>query len=148
MIELLSAIEFWHWWVLAALLIAVEVFAPTTLFLWTGLSAAVVGLVLYLVPDMDWEYQVLLFAVLSVLSVFVWRTYTRLRPTPTEDPSLNRRGAQYVDRVFSLDEAIVNRRGKLLVDGVIWSVEGDDLEAGVRVRVVGVENVVLKVERA
>ena len=36
---ILDSIEFWHWWVLAALLIAVEVFAPTTVFLWTGISA-------------------------------------------------------------------------------------------------------------
>jgi len=41
--EWLEHIEFWQWWVLAALLMAIEVFAPTTLFLWTGIAAAAVG---------------------------------------------------------------------------------------------------------
>ena len=62
--EWLEQIEFWHWWVLAALLMAVEVFAPTTLFLWTGISAAAVGIVVLFARGIGWEVQVLLFAVL------------------------------------------------------------------------------------
>ena len=55
MIELLDRIEFWHWWVLAALLIAIEVLAPSAVFLWPGVAAAIVGLVLLAASDIGWQ---------------------------------------------------------------------------------------------
>lgn len=146
--ELLDKIQFWHWWVLAAFLIAIEVFAPTTLFLWTGISAAAVGLVLLVVPVMGWEYQVLVFAALSVASVLAWRSYLRRRPVSTADPKLNRRAKQYVGQQFVLQEPIVGGQARLSIGGVIWRIAGDDVAAGTRVTVVGVDGATLKVERA
>ena len=148
MIGLLESVEFWHWWVLAAALMAIEVFAPTTLFLWTGLSAAAVGVVLLIAPGIAWEAQILLFAVLSVVSVVAWRQYARLHPAISEDPLLNLRAERYVGRLFTLDEPIVNGHGKIKVDGTLWKVEGDDLDAGSRVKVVAADGVMLKVEAA
>ena len=139
-------VVFWHWWVLAALLMAVEVFAPTTLFLWTGISAGAVGLVVLVAEDIGWEYQVLLFAVLSVVSVVAWRRYARLHPVRSEDPWLNRRAEQYIGRQFTLEEPIVNGEGMVKVDDTTWKIAGENLEAGSRVRVVGVDGVILKVE--
>jgi membrane protein implicated in regulation of membrane protease activity len=141
-------IEFWHWWVLAALLMAVEVFAPTTLFLWTGISAGAVGLVVLVAEDIGWESQVLLFAVLSLVSVVAWRRYARLRPVHSEDPWLNRRAEQYIGRQFTLEEPIVNGEGTVKVDDTTWKIAGENLEAGSRVKVVGVDGVILKVEPA
>ena len=146
--EWLEQIEFWHWWVLAVLLMAVEVFAPTTLFLWTGISAAAVGFIVLFARGIGWEVQVLLFAVLSVASVLGWRQYARLRPATSDDPLLSRRGEQRIGRLFSLEEPIVNGRGRVKVDGIFWKIEGDDLEAGNRVKVVGTDGVILKVEEA
>lgn len=146
--EWLEQIEFWHWWVLAAVLMAVEVFAPTTLFLWMGISAGAVGLLVLVANDIGWEIQILLFAVISVVSVVAWRQYARLHPASSDDPLLNRRAEQCVGRLFSLEEPIVNGRGRVKVDGVFWKIEGDDLEAGNRVKVVGADGVILKVEEA
>ena len=148
MTELLESVEFWHWWVLGAVLMAIEVFAPTTLFLWTGISAGAVGVVLLVAGEMAWELQWLLFAVLSVLSVIAWRRYARLRPTPSEDPLLNRRAEQCVGRLVTLEAPIVDGRGKVDLEGATWTVQGEDLEAGVRVKVVGVDGLILKVEPA
>ena len=146
--EWLEQIEFWHWWVLAAVLMAVEVFAPTTLFLWMGISAGAVGLLVLVANDIGWEIQILLFAVISVVSVVAWRQYARLHPASSDDPLLNRRAEQCVGQLFSLEEPIVNGRGRVKVDGVFWKIEGDDLEAGNRVKVVGADGVILKVEEA
>ena len=146
--ELLANIEFWHWWVAAVALIIVEALAPGAVFLWLGISAGVVGAVLLVVPDLSWEYQVLVFAVLSVGSVIGWRSYHKGHPTETDLPTLNRRGEQYVGRVITLDVAIVNRAGKVRLDDTSWKVEGDDLPAGARVKVIGVEGVVLQVGEA
>ena len=143
---LLAGIEFWHWWVAAIGLIVVETLAPGAIFLWLGVSAAVVGAILLAAPELSWEYQLLIFAVLSVGSVIGWRAYHKRHPTETDLPNLNRRGEQYVGRLITLDDPIVNRVGKIRLDDTSWKVAGQDLPAGARVRVVGVDGVVLQVE--
>ena len=140
-------LQFWHWLVLAVLLIIIEVFAPGTFFVWMGVSAAVVGLLFWLLPGLGWEFQVLLFALLSVASVVIWRFVQKRHPTQTEQPLLNRRGEQYVGRVFTLQEPIVNGQGKIRVDDSIWKVRGEDCKAGTKVLVSSAEGVVLLVTR-
>jgi membrane protein implicated in regulation of membrane protease activity len=144
----LEEIEFWYWWVAAVVLIVVEVFAPGTVALWMAVSAAVVGLLLLAVPDLTWEIQLLIFAVLSVATVVGWRAYQLRYPTETDQPALNRRGEQYVGRVFTLSEAIVNGTGKIHVDDTMWKVEGEDLPEGTQIRVTGVDGTLLTVEPA
>jgi hypothetical protein len=60
---------------------------------------------------------------------------------------LNRRAESYVGRMFTLDGAIVDGRGRFRVDDTVWLVEGPDLPAGTRVRVTGTDKTLLRVER-
>lgn len=145
MAEFLSRAEFWHWWVLAVVLLALEVAAPGTFFLWLAIAAGAVGLILLVAPSMIWQIQVLLFAVGGIAAVIAWRAYARRHPQTSDDPTLNRRGEQYVGQVFHLSEPIRDGRGRMKVADTIWRVAGPDLPAGARVRVVGVEGTVLKV---
>ncbi len=144
----LEQIVFWHWWVAAVVFIVIEIVAPVFVFLWIGVAAGVVGLLLLAFPSMIWQIQFLNFALLSVVTLVAWRAYLRRHPTETDRPALNRRGEQYVERVFTLKEAIVNGHGKLHVDDSTWKIEGEDLPSGAKVRVTGVESTVLKVEKA
>jgi membrane protein implicated in regulation of membrane protease activity len=48
--------------------------------------------------------------------------------------------------VFPLAEPIVNNRGKIRIEDSFWLVEGKDLPLGKKVRVIGVDGVILKVE--
>jgi len=138
--------SFWYWWVLGLILLILEVFAPGAFFLWMGISAGVVGVIAWLVPSLSIEWQMLIFTVIAVASVVGWRAYLRKNPVETDQPSLNRRGEQYVGRVFTLDDPIVNGVGKIRVDDTMWRIEGADCEAGEKVRVIGVDGVNLKVE--
>ncbi len=144
----LEQIVFWHWWVAAVVFIVIEIVAPGFVFLWMGVAAGIVGLLLLAIPSMIWQIQFLIFALLSVATLVAWRAYLRRHPTETDRPALNRRGEQYVARVFTLEEAIVNGHGKLHVDDSTWKIEGEDLPSGAKVRVTGVESTVLKVEKA
>lgn len=146
MAGLFQHIDHWSWWILAIALLVLEVFAPGTFFLWMGIAAAVVGALLLLAPGVGWEYQIIIFAALSVASIFIWRSYFRKHPTATDQPALNRRGQQYLSRTFTLDEPIVNGQGKIRVDDTTWKVHGEDCDAGTTVKVTGVDGVVLKVE--
>ena len=143
--EILSRAEFWHWWLLAVVLLALEVAAPGTFFLWLAVAGGVVGLIVLVLPDTPWQLQVLLFAVGGVGAVVAWRAYARRHPQASEDPTLNRRGAQYIGQAFHLAEPIIDGRGRMKVGDTMWPIAGPDLPAGTKVRVTGVEGTVLRV---
>jgi membrane protein implicated in regulation of membrane protease activity len=75
------------------------------------------------------------------------RLYFAHHPIETDQPRLNRRGEQYVGRVFTLREPIVNGQGKIRVDDSTWKIQGVDCPSGTKVRVTGVNGVVLQVSR-
>jgi hypothetical protein len=141
----IEAISYWHWWILAVALVILEVFAPGAFFLWLGIAAGVVGAVVYLMPSLGWEYQVLAFSLLSVISIIVWRRFFRTQPSDTDQPNLNRRGEQYVGRLFTLNEPIVDGLGKIRVDDSTWKIRGEDCPVGSQVEVTGVDGTILKV---
>jgi membrane protein implicated in regulation of membrane protease activity len=140
-------VDFWHWWALGLAFVVIEMLAPGIYFLWLGIAAALVGFVLIAIPDYSWQGQLITFAVLSVASVAVGRWVVRRYLGTTDQPRLNRRGEQYVGRVFNLDEPIVNGVGKIRVDDTTWKISGPDCAAGAKVLVTGVDGVVLRVER-
>ena len=146
MAELFSHIDHWHWWILAVLLVVLEAFAPGTFFMWMGISAGLVGLLVLIAPGIGWEYQVFAFAILSVASIVAWRIYFGKHPVKTDQPTLNRRGEQYVGRTFTLTAPMENNSGKIHVDDTTWKIIGDDCDSGSKVKVVGVDGVILKVE--
>lgn len=144
--EWLEQIEFWYWLIAAVVMIIIEMVIPAAYFLWMGISAFIVGLLLYAIPSMPLLIQVVIFGVLSVVSLLLYKRHQRLNPTEKEEPSLNRRGEQYIGRSFTLEEAIVNGVGKVKVDDTTWKVRGSDMPAGMKVRVMSVDGTVFNVE--
>lgn len=142
-----ASIVFWHWWSLGALLLIVELLAPGMFFLWMAESAFVVGVVLLLLPALGWQWQVVLFSILSLASISVFRRYLKKHPQTADQPLLNRRAERYVGRVFSLENPIVNGQGRIRVDDSTWRVEGKDCVAGTKVRVLAADGVILRVQR-
>src|SRR3546814_12125656 len=98
-----------------------------------GIAAGVVGFVLLALPQTPWQIQILVFAGVSLATIWVWRTFLRHRfAKPASGRVLNRRGASYVGRTFTLKEPIVDGNGLLHVDDSRWKVEGEDLPAGTK----------------
>jgi membrane protein implicated in regulation of membrane protease activity len=137
---------FWHWLVLAALFAVVEVAAPAMVCIWLAAAALGVAAIAWLLPDFAWEYQALSFAGLAVAGVAIGRIALAGKGRVPSGPRLNRRAETYIGRSFTLDEAIVDGRGRLKVDDTVWRVAGPDLPAGTRVRVTGADNTMLRVE--
>lgn len=146
--ELLSSINFWHWLIVAAILLSVEMMIGAYYFLWMGIAASIVGCVMFFMPSLSWLAQVIVFTVLSLASFILFKKYQKRNPVLSDQPALNKRGQQYVGRVFTLAEAIVNGVGKIKVDDSTWKVSGEDMEAGAKVRVVAVDGTIFKVEAA
>jgi membrane protein implicated in regulation of membrane protease activity len=133
----------WAWFVLAGILLLLELVSPGVFFLWLAIAAALTGLVdtLYALP---WQVELLLFAALSVVSVVVGRKFYAAKATEPEDnPYLNRRQMGYIGRSFTLSQPIVNGRGKLTIEDTVWEVEGPDMAAGMRVKVTAVKDMYL-----
>ena len=60
---------------------------------------------------------------------------------------LNKRGDQYIGRVFSLYKAIENGEGKIKVDDSIWKVHGQDCDINAKVKVIAIHGTVFDVVR-
>ena len=145
--DLFGHLTNWHWFILAVILFVFEVFAPGAFFMWIAIAAAIMGLIISMFSGMTWEYQLFLFSILSVASLFVWRKFAAGDTAVTDQPQLNKRGMQYVGRVFTLEEPIVNRYGRIRVDDTTWKIHGDDSEVGDTVKVLKIEGTVLLVEK-
>lgn len=140
-------IVFWYWWVVAVGFLAIELLAPGFFFLWLAVSAFVVGSVLLMIPSASFEIQLLLFSVLAVTSILVWRRYVSAKAQESDHPLLNQRGAQYIGRTFTLVTPIENGQGKIKVGDSLWLVQGQDCPLGSKVKVMAVKGTIFEVQQ-
>ncbi|TAL74047.1 MAG: NfeD family protein [Rhodanobacter sp.] len=138
------------WWILALLLIVGEIVLPGYFLLWIGIAAAVMGVLLWLVPSLGILAQAIVFALLAVASCYAYAHWLRPRieRRVPGDERLNRRGEQMIGQRYELIEAIAHGRGKVRVGDGQWLVSGPDLPVGATVEVVAVEGTTLKVRAA
>jgi inner membrane protein len=138
------------WWIVALVLIIIEVIMPGYFMLWIGIGAAVTGVLVFALPGLPMIVQVIAFAVLAFASCAAY--WYGLRPTLQRnepgDERLNRRAEQLIGNRYVLIEAIVNGRGRARVGDGQWMVSGPDLPLGSTVEVVSVEGTTLKVKAA
>jgi len=136
----------WLWFAVALVLFMLESIVPGVHFIWFGLSALVVGVGSLVLP-IDWQWQIIAFALIALATVFWVQQKSRDGSSKPDVPDLNDRGAQYVGRIVLVEDAIVNGRGRVRVDDTVWSAEGEDAARGSQVRVTGVDGTVLVVAR-
>ncbi len=149
MLYFLTTLTYWHWFGLGVALLIIElVVANTGFLLWISVSSIFVGVLLYIFSGLAWSYQFLIFALTLIVCTVIGRKYFHRHPIKSNEPTLNKRAIQYVGRTFMLISSIENGRGTIKVDDSIWHVSGSDLPVGTKVRVVGTQGTVLKVERA
>jgi len=146
MLEFAQGLAWWHWWIAAAVLAAAETFLPGAVAIWFAAAAVVVGGLLLVIP-IPWQLQLVLFGALGIVAVVVWRRYRFKDNNESAQPNLNQRGMQYVGHEFTLIEGLSGGTGKIQLGDTVWLVSGADAPVGSRVRVVGVDGAVLRVER-
>jgi len=138
-----------EWFIAGFVLLLLEVFAPGAFLLWFGVAALIVGSAVWLLPMLPWQVQIVAFALLSIGALVGYRAWRKRRPAPQVDqPLLNKRVEQMIGRVFTLEQAIVDGRGKIKIGDSLWTVVGSDLGIGSRVRVIGAREQMLEVEPA
>ena len=137
----------WNWFIIAVVLLVLETVVPGAHFVWFGIAAAIVG-ALALATGIVWQWQLIIFALVAMATVFVVRRYANPASATSDEPDLTVRGAQYIGRILTVVEEIRQGRGKVRVGDTVWHAEGEDVAAGTKVKVVGVDGTALVVERA
>ena len=135
------------WAVFALVLFALEVMAPGAFMLWLAFAASAVLVIVWAVPGLSFLLQAVLFVVLGVVSILIYRKWFRGNDdAPTDQPTLNRRTDQLLGRVVVLQSAIERGSGRVQIADAYWTVSGADLPVGTSVRIVGADGMTLMVE--
>jgi membrane protein implicated in regulation of membrane protease activity len=137
----------WAWFVVGLVLLALELVVPGGWFLWLGAAGIITGLTAF-IPGLGWPLQVTIFGVLALTIVIGWTAFSRNRKPKSDRPLLNQRAEVFVGHEGVIDEPIVNGFGRLKLGDSVWRISGPDLAVGARVRVIGADGAVLKVEGA
>jgi membrane protein implicated in regulation of membrane protease activity len=137
----------WAWFVVGLVLLALELVVPGGWFLWLGAAGIVTGLTAF-IPGVGWPFQVTIFGVLALVIVVGWTMISRNRKPTSDRPLLNQRAEVFIGHEGVIDEPITQGYGRLRLGDSVWRIAGPDLAAGAKVRVVGAEGAVLKVEAA
>lgn len=132
------------WGIIALVLAAAELVVPGVFLIFLAIAAALTAVVELLVP-MGGAFQLLIFSVLSALSVSAGRLWYLARPATSIDPLLNDRGARLIGRAVTVSEAIVHGEGRVKVDDSSWRASGPDAPVGARLTVVEVDGSTLVV---
>lgn len=142
--------DFWNWLIVGGVLIILEAFIPAFFLLWFGSAAVVIGFVVFFVPNIGWEVQIILFAFLSLASVSAWKMFLQSYFIKENDHEfLNQRGHELIGKVYELDADIHEGEGRISVKHTSWIVNGPEgLKKGDRVKVTGIEGIELNVESA
>jgi|TARA_B110000503_G_scaffold25087_1_gene39594 membrane protein implicated in regulation of membrane protease activity len=149
MIEFFEAMQFWHWIILAIVLIAGEALGAAGFLLGLVMASLELALITYIWPDLSWQQQISLFAVLALLcSVWFWYRFKNFNKQ-TNQPELNNRAAQLVGREFALTQEMRGGQGKMQVGDTLWRVESPtNLPVGTQVKVTGNRDMVLLIIKA
>jgi len=145
MLDFMQALSFWDWLALGTVLLILEVFGAGGYLLWLGIAAAAVGVITFIAPVLAWTLQLLLFALLALLTAGYWWRRQRSVARPSDQPGLNMRGQELIGRTLLVSDAIVDGRGKVKVGDGVWLACGPDTAVGMPVKVIGLEGTVLQV---
>jgi inner membrane protein len=137
-----------HWlWLGFGLLLAIgEMTIPGVFLIWMAGAALITGLVSWIFPGIGMPGLVLLFAMLSMASVFAGRRWLRSNPVESADPMMNHRGARSVGEVVTVSQVIADGQGRVKMGDSEWLAKGPDAEPGTKMRVTGSDGSVLLVE--
>ncbi|WKV52010.1 NfeD family protein [Dickeya fangzhongdai] len=135
----------WFWLSLGGLLLAAEMLGAGGYLLWSGIAALLTGILTWLLP-LDWTWQCIAFAVLTVAAALLWWQWLRRRTEKQPPPVLNQRGQQLIGLHTTLIEPLVNGFGRVSIGDSSWRVQAEqDLPAGTVVEIIAVEGITLRV---
>ena len=147
MIEFLSTnLLWWHWIVLGIFLLTMEIFTGTFMLLGLGISAIIVGVVDIIYP-ISTEIEVIVWMILSLLSIAIWFKYmkdTRVETSGQSNYSLDTLGI--VEKEIPINGRGIIRFDTPILGNSIWQgTSKEHLEKGCRIKIVAVKGQLIEV---
>jgi inner membrane protein len=140
----------WIWGVIGLILLALEMATGTFYLLWFGVSALCVTLAVWLFPGISYVLQLFLFAVLSIGSLAIWKTYYKKTETHSR---VGQAQGEEIGRVGTVIEACsATHMGKIrFTQGLMGSrewpaVANEAIAIGVEARIIAVEGNALRIQ--
>lgn len=140
----------WVWGALGLILLSVEMAIGTFDILWFGVAALCVAITVWLFPNMPQSIQFIMFAIISLSSLAVWRLYYKKNETHSR---VGQAQGQEIGRVGTVIETCgPNQNGKIrfgqgLMGAREWSAVSNELiNTGTEAEVVAVEGNALRIK--
>jgi membrane protein implicated in regulation of membrane protease activity len=145
--EQLEQFSHWHWVILGLLLLIAEAFGAAGFVLGAAIGSLLTGCIVWLVGNMPWEGQFMLWAILAVsCSLLYWRFF-QARLQLSDRPDLNHRTAHFIGKKLTL-KTDVDFEGRIQIGDTFWKVKSETpLKSGDNVEVISVDSSTLTIEK-
>ncbi len=134
------------WLLLALILGGLEILTLSFFLLWPALAALIVAVITFFFPSLAPAWQIVLFAVLTVLLLIPGRRWVKKSHLTRNENIVNERGAQMIGKLGTISSGADGIYRVKMGDGE-WSARGPKtLKRGEQIRVTAVDGITLKVE--
>jgi len=149
-------LEQWHWWVLSLCFVVTMAMFRGAIHIWLTVATAVIGVLLWLDPQMPMKIQFLLLGAIVIIGMFISSYFPGKQKIQTEPQTDNPefsdllKDENMVGRVFTLEEPIINGLGTLSYNNQQWRLRGVDAVAGTKIRILsidGIDQTLLQIEQ-
>jgi len=146
--ESLFALTTYHWLILGLLLLGAEALGAAGFLLGAGIAALVIGVLVFIVPELSTGLQLVLFAVTAVSASYLYLQVFRQAQEDDGVPELNQRAGSLIGHRFELAEPLLDGSGRLQIGDTFWQVTCEEnLPPGTRVEVVAADAMHLQLAR-
>lgn len=140
----------WLWAVLGVILLATEIAVGSFEILWFGIAALCVAIAMWLFPNMPLAAQFVMFAVLSLVSLGIWRSHYKKNE---KHHRVGQAQGEEIGRVGTVITACTpTQSGKirfaqgLMGDREWTAVSNEEIKKGAEAEVVAVEGNALRIK--
>lgn len=137
-----------RWLMIGFALLILEVLTGTMYMLWIAAAAMIVGVIMFIMPVLDWQMQLVIFSILTIVLMYVGHTHLRPKMEGGEPSDLNDRARSMVGMRVKAVADFDTGRGRVQVGDTQWraSMQTGDVKAGDELKIVAVVGTTLEVE--
>ena len=115
---------------------------PQNIGLWLAIAAAITGLLVLIMPDRFWNWQIVLFLSIFLIGPALFRMLQGVRST-FYNLLVAYPGKHLLNQEIVLENAIVAGSAEVTLHGENWLLKGEDYPVGTRVTVIAIKENVL-----
>ena len=139
---------YWHWLILAAVLLIIEMITFTSFFLFFAIATSIVAVVTFFIPQLVLNMQLLVFGVLSVFAVILaYRVFRVKKQQKYEGLDVNDHMGRYIGQQVILVEDAHEGVAKAKIGDTMWRVIIQDAKKGDKVKITAVQSTSFVVEK-